>query len=58
MDVTFKQLVKRMQNKGNNLAETAVGRMMDIVYEDTGTYPEWTDKAPEWVVKNCIGGTK
>ena len=52
---TYQQLVDRMESKGNNLADVAVGRMMDIVEEQTGTYPDWNDVAPEWVVKNCIG---
>ena len=52
---TYRQLVDRMESKGNNLADVAVGRMMDIVEEQTGTYPDWDDFAPDWVVKNCIG---
>lgn len=52
---TYNQLVERMEYMGNNLAEVAVGRMMDIVEEHTGDYPSWNDFAPDWVVRNCIG---
>lgn len=52
---TYRYLVDRMESKGNNLAEVAVGRMMDMVAEETGVYPDWGDTAPDWVVKNCLG---
>lgn len=52
---TYRQLVDHMENMGCNLADVAVGRMMDIVEEQTGDYPCWGDIAPDWVVMNCIG---
>ena len=52
---TFSQLVNQMERLGNNLADVAVGRMMDVIFEETGKYPNWNDTAPEWVVKNCLG---
>ncbi len=52
---TYRQLVDRMERNGNNLADVAVGRMMEMVEEETGIFPNWSDVAPEWVVKNCIG---
>lgn len=52
---TYRELEKVMYRNGNNLADVALGRMMDIVEEQTGSWPNWSDIAPEWVVKNCIG---
>lgn len=51
--MTFSELVKHMEAKGNNLAEVAIGRMMVIIEEETGIFPEWDDEAPEWVENNC-----
>ena len=53
MKYTYHQLVERMEDMGCNLAEVAVGRMMDIVAEQTGYFPNWDDMAPDWVVNNC-----
>lgn len=50
---TYEELVEIMEQKGSNLAEVAIGRMMDIVEEQTGNWPSWSDVAPEWVIKNC-----
>ena len=52
---TFSELVNIMEKNGANLAEVAIGRMMDIIEEETGDFPNWTDIAPEWVVNNCFG---
>lgn len=52
---TYRELVERLEKGGANLGEVAVARMMDIVYEETGGYPNWSDEAPEWVVNNCVG---
>ena len=52
---TFSKLVDIMEASGCNLADLAIGRMMDIIAEQTGEFPNWTDIAPNWVVKNCIG---
>lgn len=52
---TFDELVKIMKLKGCNLAEIAIGRMMDIIEEQTGEWPDWSDIAPDWVVKQTIG---
>lgn len=54
--MTFTQLLKKAKALGMNLAETAIGRMMDIIEEETGRFPDWDDKAPEWVIKNVLGG--
>lgn len=53
MGKTYQQLLECLEQKGVNLAEIAIGRMMDIVEEQTGVYPNWNDEAPEWVVNNC-----
>lgn len=55
MKYTYEQLLNHMERMGNNLADVALGRMMDIVEEQTGTWPNWSDIAPDWVVRNCIG---
>jgi hypothetical protein len=52
---TYEKLVEIMERKGCNLAEIAIGTMMDMVEEETGRFPNWDDIAPEWVVKNCLG---
>lgn len=52
---TYEELMDIMEQNGNNLAEVAICRMMDIVEEETGIWPNYTDIAPEWIVKNCIG---
>ena len=51
---TFSELVDVMQSNGDNLADVAVGSMMDIIEEQTGKYPNWNDTVPEWVIKNCL----
>ena len=53
--MTYSELVTRMEKAGNNLAEVAIGSMMDIVEEETGRFPDWDDEAEDWVIKNCIG---
>ena len=52
---SFNDLETIMNKNGCNLADIAIGRMMDIIYDETGEYPSWSDIAPDWVVKNCIG---
>ena len=44
--------VLRIASKNNNCAEIALGQMMDIVEEQTGVFPDWSDKAPAWVLNN------
>lgn len=53
--MTYSELETRMRKNGCNLADVAIGRMMEMVEEETGLYPNWGDVAPDWVVKNCIG---
>lgn len=48
----FGQLLSELETKqGCNLAEVAIGRMMDMIEERTGKWPSWNDEAPEWVLK-------
>ena len=54
-EYTFSQLVTAMQRSGCNLAEVAIGRMMTVIEEQTGKFPDWQDIAPDWVVENCLG---
>lgn len=53
-NITFSQLLHRMEANGNNLAEVAIGRMMDIIEEQTGIFPDWNSTAPDWVVNQCL----
>ena len=55
MQYTFSQLLNIMERCGNNLAYLAVGRWMDAVELQTGTFPEWDDFAPEWCVNLALG---
>lgn len=50
--MTYAQLLDRAFKDGANLADVALGRMMDIVEEETGRFPKWTDKVPEWILEN------
>ena len=52
---TFSQLEAIARERGANLADVAIGRMMDIIEEETGRWPNWSDVAPEWVVRQMIG---
>lgn len=49
---TYEEILYIFEERGL-LVETALGRFMDQVYEDTGVYPDWSDKAPEWIVNFC-----
>jgi hypothetical protein len=52
---TYSDLIKIARKNGANLAEVAIGRMMDEVYEETGKWPSWNEEAPEWIIKEVIG---
>lgn len=52
---TFHELLEIMEANGNNLADIALGRMMDEIEDETGEFPAWYDIAPDWVVRNCLG---
>lgn len=49
---TYEEILYILEERGL-LVETTLGRFMDQVYEDTGVYPNWSDKAPEWIVNFC-----
>ncbi len=49
--MTYQELVEAMQKRGANLADVAIGRMMDMVEEETGVWPNWDDPAPDWVLE-------
>lgn len=49
--MTYQELVETMQERGANLADVAIGRMMDMVEEETGVWPNWDDPAPDWVLE-------
>lgn len=52
--MTYSELLDVMYENGNNLADVALGRMMIIVEEETGKFPNWSDIVPEWIIKNCL----
>lgn len=52
---TFEELVDVMERAGANNAEFAIGKMMDTIEAETGSWPNWEDAAPDWVVRNCLG---
>ncbi|MBQ6673949.1 MAG: hypothetical protein IJM77_04960 [Spirochaetia bacterium] len=51
--MTFHELVKALYARGCNLADVAVGRMMDEIEEETGIWPDWDETAPDWVLANA-----
>lgn len=51
--MTYAELVGVMVGKGCNLAPFAIGRMMDMVEEETGEFPNWSDLVPDWVLESC-----
>ena len=50
--MTYSELLEKAYANGMNCAEVALGQMMDIVEEETGKFPGWSDAVPEWVIKN------
>lgn len=55
MRYTYRELIETLEANGCNLADVAVVRMMAIVEEQTGKFPDYNDVAPDWVVRSCIG---
>lgn len=51
--MTYGKLVEMMEDHGNNLAEVAIGRMMTIIEEQTGHFPNWDEEAADWVKNQC-----
>lgn len=51
---TFSELVEYLENRGDNLAEVAIGRMMDDIEAETGLWPKWTDPVPEWILSIAL----
>jgi hypothetical protein len=51
--MTYGKLVEMMEDHGNNLAEVAIGRMMTIIEEQTGHFPDWDEEAADWVKNQC-----
>ena len=50
--MTYSELLSRAEEGGANCADVALGRMMDIVEEESGTFPNWDDEAPEWILEH------
>ena len=51
--MNFSELLEKLEKSGCNFAEVTIGRMMDIVEEETGKFPNWNEKVPEWILRNC-----
>ena len=51
--MTVDELLNFLYDRGDNLADVALGRMMDSVEEETGHWPSWTDEVPEWILEIC-----
>lgn len=49
--MTYSDLLDRIDEMGLSCGDIALGRMMDIVEEQTGKWPSWEDKAPAWILK-------
>jgi len=49
--MTFTELLNKAE-KNMNCAYTAMLDMMDIIEEQTGSWPNWDDEAPAWVLRN------
>ena len=51
--MTYTQILEYCEKHTNvNLAAVVLMRMMDIVEEETGNWPDWNDKAPQWILDN------
>ena len=55
--MTFNELILLMESNGCNLSDIAIGRMMIIIEEQTGNFPDYDDPAPLWVIDQCIDKT-
>ena len=49
--MTYTELLEKAL-KTMNRADVALGRMMDIVEEQTGRFPAWSDEVPAWILEN------
>ncbi len=50
--MTYSKLLAKAEQDGCNCAEIALGRMMDIVEEQTGRWPNWNEEVPGWILNN------
>ena len=51
--MTFKEIALALYNKGYTMADAATERMMDLVQDETGIYPDPDEAAPLWVILAC-----
>lgn len=51
---TYRQIMDYMEKMGIETAYDIINRMMDIIEKQTGNNPDFSDYAPEWVIKKCI----
>lgn len=53
---TYYELVIQMEKQGMNRPMDYIGEIMDLIEAKTGTWPDWDDIAPDWVVNDCLRG--
>ena len=52
MNMTYRELVEWAEvNTNITNPEFTLATMMDIVEEETGKWPNWSDEAPEWILR-------
>lgn len=51
--MTYAEIARALFNKGYTMADAATDRMMDLVQDETGIYPDRDEPAPEWVIAAC-----
>lgn len=52
MRMTYRELVEWAEANTNIMyPEFTLAPMMDIVEEETGKWPNWSDEAPEWILR-------
>lgn len=56
MKYTYRDLIVKLEMNGCTLADMIISRMMVIVEEETGKFPDYGELAPDWFVEQCIGG--
>lgn len=49
--MTYRELIAWAEANTNiTNPEFTLGQMMDVVEEQTGTWPNWGDQVPEWIM--------
>lgn len=51
--MTYAEIAGSLYEKGYTMADAATERMMDLVQDETGIWPDWDEPAPTWVIVAC-----